>query len=239
MPALFDSHIWVVAKDVLIALALIKVIVSIYRKPQPKKLAYDLLLNERLSALYKIAASNIQARHSSQSIAQGHVLLIKLINCGHIPITTVEYVRPVSISFGNQAKIVAATITDEYPLDLSATIRISGDTIQLEPLLLNPNDRLTLEVIVDAEKPRVTFNSRIVGIHKISSRAPTPVQDTVMLLGLLCMFLGILIRIYAKDLSSTSEALVIIGGVAILTIARLYLPLRQLRFKEQVIKRYR
>lgn len=237
MFTLFDSNVWNLVQDAATFVALINTVISIYRKPVQKKLAYDLLLSEPLSAIDKVAVSNIRIRYPSDPLTHGRVFLIKLVNCGHIPIAQEDYVKPVLINFGNQTKVIKASIIDEHPADLAGSIQVKDDGVQLNPLLLNPSDCLILEIITNSEKSYPQFTARIVGIRKISSPAPRPVQNALMLASLLFILLGRAIS--PVNISVIAGILLFVGVFLNIFVGMTYPQLRQLRFKEKVGERYR
>lgn len=237
MFALFDSSVWSIVQNAATLIALINTVISIYRKPVQKRLAYDLLLSEPLSAIDTVAASNIRIRYPSDPLTHGRVFLIKLVSCGHIPIAPDDYIKPVLITFGNQAKVIKATIINEHPSDLAGSIQVKDNGVQLNLLLLNPNDCLILEIIVNSEKSRPQFNARIVGVRKISSPAPRPVQNALMLASLLFILLAYAIS--PLNISVIAGMLLIVGVCLNVFVGMTYPQLRQLRLKEEVSERYR
>ena len=88
-------------------------------------------------------------------------------NVGAKPISTADYETGISISISPKVQIVTARISTTKPVDLNPRLKIESNKIAIEPLLLNPNDSISLAVISSGPPPVYSAHGRIAGISRI------------------------------------------------------------------------
>lgn len=213
--------------------------INLFRRPQQKKLGFAVLFNAGFASLDRDTGSNLRSRYPSEQGTDGHIILLELKNFGQTSIMVSDYARPISISFGDQVNLLAAKILSEYPSDLSATIQIVNNAVQISPLLLNPNDHLVMEVIMHGSKYKIKTDTRIAGIVKIKSSIPRRGQNILMLLGLACIFIALIMRKIEPHAQSLELPLLLTGAGINILISRFYLPLKNLHLKQSIGARYR
>lgn len=239
MYTVFHEHLWDVAKYIAILFAIINAILNTFRRPQTKKLGYEVILSKSLSIIDRETGSNLQVRYPTEQPEHAKVLLIELANYGRTPIISEDFVRPILISFGSEARLITATVVKEEPEGLSVSVQIVNGNVQIDPLLLNPKDRLTLEAIIVARRYKVRMIARIAGVQKITSSLPHGNKNALMLLSLVCILAAIIIgRAYPHKQILFGFLLAV--GIAINYFTAItHAQLREVNLKSFVGARYR
>jgi hypothetical protein len=113
-------------------------------------------------ALKKIYQSN---KRKSVCLA-----VIKVLNSGNQPITESDYSegKPITLSFGKNAKVLFSEIANTKPKNFQPTLRYSDDkSVELLPVLFNPKESFTIKALVH-NFDSISFNCRITGITQVS-----------------------------------------------------------------------
>jgi len=94
--------------------------------------------------------------------------VVRLTNSGRVPILPSDFERPASLYVPN-CQILDATITATRPSNIHPEATIENGEITLRPILLNPGDSVTFEVISTFVRFRqlVYLDSRIAGIKEV------------------------------------------------------------------------
>jgi hypothetical protein len=111
--------------------------------------------------------SSVQCSDTETSIPT-RKFVVKLANSGRVPILPSDFERPASLYVPN-CQILDATITDTRPSNIHPKASIENGEITLWPILLNPGDSVTFEVISTFVrfKQLVYLDSRIAGIKEV------------------------------------------------------------------------
>jgi hypothetical protein len=94
--------------------------------------------------------------------------VVRLINSGRVPILPSDFERPARF-YVPSCQILDATITDTRPSNIHPRATIENGEITLWPVLLNPGDSITVEVISTFARFRqlVYLDNRIAGIKEV------------------------------------------------------------------------
>jgi len=193
---------------VLLALVAVFVPILVYLKQRTRKsLSYEILsLNPLLSVENEIKG-DVQILYQSKTVEQVHLIVLKIINTGNMPILSTDYERPISLSFGEESKILTTEITGKNPDSLRPSARIEEGMIVLAPILLNVRDSVTLKMLVN-KFGKVTVDGRIAGVREIKETEKKVLRYYILAVG------GITIQIVGFFLPSIPSILfVILGGI--------------------------
>ena len=100
--------------------------------------------------------------------------VIKVANAGNVPIDESDFKRPLTLQFGGSetSNILTAQLLNTHPNNIGATYKVSGNTLTLNPLLLNGGDNITLKVIYTGEGNSVNVDARIKDIPELTGTDP-------------------------------------------------------------------
>jgi len=180
-------------------------------------------VKEELSGKVKILYDN-------QEVKNVHLLNIKFINTGNIPISSSDYEKQINISFNDHAKILTHEIVQEEPQSLGIEIKTNDNTFTLSSCLLNPKDSFSIKTLISDYEGLPTINCRIKGIKKIEKYAQSRIlffsSVAVLILGALYYNYGVDLKIQNKQFDRESI------GIAIVIAAYISLYIEMFRNKE-------
>lgn len=156
-------------------------------------------------------------------VAQAYSRVLEVRSAGTQPILARDFDSPLTIQFASNA-ILSARVAASIPRDLSPTLTIAPahDQLTIEPLLLNPSDSLTIEIIT-TEPAIKRVHARVAGISAIDINE-TPQQATswrqavYVPVGLIAVAIGAILYLAAAPFMRGSNHRVrtselIIGGI--------------------------
>jgi hypothetical protein len=116
---------------------------------------------------------------------QVRVVAVELKNSSGLNIERSHYARPISVGFGEGARILDAEVIEEHPPGIEASLRgvpeRDPERVALTPVLLNDGDVVLLEAVVaDSLQGEIEVDGRIVGIRHLVDRGQRTVERTVL-----------------------------------------------------------
>lgn len=155
----------------ILAAAAIFISIALYlRQRRRKDLSYEIVSRTPLLSVSTRAQEikkQLQILFNGKPVQQVHLIVIKIINSGNMPILSTDYERPVSLNLGEEAQILTAEVVETDPDSLRTSARIEGKSVVLTPSLLNEKDSITLKMLVSRFVNQITVDGRIVGVKNI------------------------------------------------------------------------
>lgn len=111
--------------------------------------------------------SGVQVVIDGRQLSKPHLTVIEVMNDGSRPIQAADFEEPILISVKNNANIVRGDFSKSFPDDISPILSNQDGIIKIQPLLLNPGDRITLAVVTENGEPTFKIKSRILNISEI------------------------------------------------------------------------
>ncbi|PMM38846.1 hypothetical protein [Vibrio lentus] len=111
--------------------------------------------------------SGISIIANGQELEQLYVTNILVENTGDIPINRHDYDSKIEILFPENPNIISTSVIDEYPDSLNVQHESTDTFIEVEGLLLNPQDAFTLQLVSHGEINELIVKSRISGVREI------------------------------------------------------------------------
>jgi len=125
---------------------------------------------------------------------------LKFINNGNLPITSVDYEKPLSVHFGETANILSAEISKTDPENLGVTISANINSFVLSPTLLNPKDSISIKLLLNNYTGVFSIDTRIIGVSNVMPLdESTKTIKLLICLGLLFVTLGAIALSMATD----------------------------------------
>ena len=104
--------------------------------------------------------------------------------------------------FGENAQVLSAEITEKKPHNLKAVAQKNGDKAELEPVLLNSKDYITIKILTASYQDNPKIEARIKGINTIRKmNSSSPGFSFVIVIAVLSTFIGVGIAIISKRFS--------------------------------------
>jgi hypothetical protein len=232
MMGLFRDPVWQFIGAVLAAIAIGIAILLYYRQRRRKRLGYQILANTPVLTVDEEIRGKIKVSYEDIAVRNLQLLLLKFINTGNVPIATVDFERPLSISFGSDAKILSSEVIASSPSDLSPSISATTQGILVAPLLLNPNDYFTIKALVTERQGGVSVTARIIGVERVVYVKESLIKRgaPMFAVGVVSLCLGIVVNWIASLIAFTKRTdllsyvalviAVIAGLMMIVTVGR-------------------
>ncbi len=162
-----------------------------------------------------------------EQVADGRVrvVAVELRNSSGRNIERAHYARPITVGFGEGARILDAEVLEEDPPDIGVTLRgvpeRDPERVVLEPVLLNDGDAVVLEMVVaDTITGDIEVDGRMVGIREIVNRGRSNLEKVLLGVGAGVLFAAATLAGSAGLLSFVSRMFgVDLLGPRILSIA--------------------
>lgn len=121
---------------------------------------------------------DIQISIGGVNIKSPFLSTLVLWNDGSKPILASDFELPIELRVGQGMQIVRSSISSVEPNNLKAEIDTDKQSVKLRPLLLNPEDTLTIAIITSGGQPNFEALARIAGISKIKFEDTTAKKDS-------------------------------------------------------------
>lgn len=143
-----------------------------------KELSYEILSRTSLVSVAEGLAGKIQILFNDQPVRDVSLILVRIINSGHIPIRSAEFEGRFAIALEPPAEILMAEVCETHPETLEHRSTAGGhevplisqvekNTVMLRPILLNAKDSITVRILASHATEKIMLIGHIEGIHKI------------------------------------------------------------------------
>lgn len=109
----------------------------------------------------------IKILYKDEELNDAGFIKIKIENNGTLPITKEDFQKPISIEFNKESVVLGYRKVSSYPEELTIEGNIEAYTLTIEPLLLNPDDSITLEIFVKGKIKLESLSGRVTGVNSI------------------------------------------------------------------------
>ena len=186
---LFRDPLWNSLSAIFAFFAVVVAIAIFFAQRKKKKLSYDVISNTQLLSVKDEIQGKVKVLYEGNEVKKVHLLTLKFTNTGNQPISSTDYERPLTISVNDEATILTYEAIDEEPKNLGAELTLSGNSITLSPLLLNPKDSLLIKALVSDFEGNPEIDGRINGVKSISKNRES--LGPVLLLSIISLVLVI------------------------------------------------
>lgn len=133
-----------------------------------KEISYALFHSENLMKSYKGVDewSSLQTIFEESKLESAYLSSVFIVNTGSIPIEKNDFDSDVLISFDENTEIIGARVERTYPSNLDVSYSLNEKGILFKALLLNPEDRFSIEFLSKNEPKNIVMNARISGINE-------------------------------------------------------------------------
>ena len=167
MDQILRDPLWQFIGAIVALIALCATVAIFHFQRKRKVLSYQVTSSSSLLSVREEVEGKIKILYEGTPIWRVHLVVVRIHNSGNVPIQKSDYERPLSISFGEDSRILSAEVTETSPENLDVTIDPSEDCLILEPLLLNSRDSITLKVLVSEFRSDLEVDARIVGVKQV------------------------------------------------------------------------
>ncbi len=196
--------IWQFVAAFLTFLTVIISVVLYFTQRKRKLLKYEILSKLPILSVEEEIAGKLQILFQDKPISRVFLTVIKLVNAGNVPISSSDYERNITISFGDSSKVLTAEISKTDPENLGAEISIKNSSIELKPVLLNPRDFIIIKALISNFGEEINVNGRIVGVKQIQQMEKNKMSkwmaflESLVKLGLYVTIITIFFNVFFK-----------------------------------------
>jgi hypothetical protein len=184
---LLESPAWAVISTVTAVVAFLAWAVLARKQRQRKRLSYLVAITELVS-VHGDAEDKIEIIYDGDSVERVHLIEVTLENVGNVAIPAADYEAPFSVGLGEGAEVLTMEVVRTQPagmrakLDFSkgsgtqdpdrhteASIEDADSKVTLQPLLLNPEDQLTIKILVADFAGEPDLEHRIIGLTQLTN----------------------------------------------------------------------
>jgi len=165
----FESSLigWIGAIGSVIAAILTLAIYLLTRKK--KSLSYEILSENPLISIDDElkGKGKLQMLYEEQPVENVHLLIVKFINSGNVPITKADFETPITLRLEGTSKVLSAEQVEANPDNLVTPLTIEDRLITVKPGLMNGGDFFTVKVLIGQYGGSSAVDARIVGVQSI------------------------------------------------------------------------
>lgn len=219
MPDLRDP-IWQFIGAMIALAGLLFTAIIILLQNHRKSISCSVISISRLYPSQQDSSKTLQVLSEGKNAQDPHIVLLRIMNSGNVPILPDDYERPILLRFSSKAELLSAEVVEAVPTNLSVKPEVKEKTIELPRILMNKRDGFTLKILVDRFDDSIDVASRIAGITHISLRHEGK-KEFIIVGGTgvgLNLLAEILLRISSKEpFQVASSVLGLLGGLLFLT----------------------
>jgi hypothetical protein len=165
--AAFDPVPWSVAGTVVAAAAFVLDYLIFRRGRRRKKLSYQ-VEHDQLLRVHDTARDVVTILFDGEPVRNIHFVSTQIVNDGDVPIVDSDFRSSLSLKFDG-ATVLTSDITAVSPRNLDPVITQTATGVTVEPLLMNPGDRFTVDMLVDSARVRPQVDARVVGVREVTN----------------------------------------------------------------------
>lgn len=183
-------------------LALVGIIISL-RQLQRKALVYEIISKENIVIVADNSVTNeLRISYQGKPVKDLYLITVKFVNSGNIEIRPEDYVRQISLNFGENSEILGNKIIEQEPgnLDLKINHDKSQEALIVDLILLNKRDFFTIQALVTGFQS-VNSNGRIAGVKRI--REVTTLKLDSVTISALIAVVGVIVSSLSSILQTT------------------------------------
>ena len=205
LEGILSSQIWtavgVIATITLGLAAIIVTIILFILGRKKKRLAYYIVSNTQLVGIENSIQDKIKILYDEKQVANVHLISIKFINNGNEPISVDDFDKPISIKYDSAVNILTYEVLEKTPADLDATIKEREEFLEIKPLLLNPNDDFTINILASDFEGGLEISARIKGINKVEIYKSYEDSSRVLIyINIFIIFMAVISSFYGKEI---------------------------------------
>ena len=208
MDQLIRDPLWTFVGVVFALLAVIITVVIYFAQRKKKKLSYEIVSTTQLLGVKEEIKGKVKVLYEGSEVKNVHLLTIKFINTGNVPIASSDYERPLVMNVNEGATVLTHEIINEEPENIGIKVDVDGCEFNFSPVLLNPKDSFTVKALVSDLEGKPKIDGRINGVKSIDEHFEG--QVTFVTTTFISMILIAVGAIYA-----TKGADIIVYGVSI------------------------
>lgn len=172
----------------------------------------------------------VQLLLDGKPVENAHLVIMKVVNTGRVPIEDKDFITPVSVRFDAESTILNARITALEPPDLPAKTLVEKQCVTVEPLVLNQGDAITIQILVSKPNDGILIGGRVKGIRRLKKYGVSDSSRDRLGIYLGGLLVGWFVILPLTQFIVESDSLTFLGSLryivyAVLVILAIFAPL--------------
>lgn len=130
-----------------------------------KSLACEIVFLRTLLWVHSSMAQVVKASIAGHDVKSIHLLVLRIVNDGNLPIVQSDFEEPLVIDLGQSALILSGEVIDTTPIELKPDVMFDTNKIVIHPLTLHSQHALVLKLYITGYEG-IKFLTRLAGIPK-------------------------------------------------------------------------
>jgi hypothetical protein len=199
--SLLRDSIWQFVGVILVIITIIVSVVIYLLQKNRKSLTYEILSETALLSVAKEVEDKIQILFEGNTVKRVHIILVQISNTGNSSILPSDFLKELTISFNNSAKILSTEISDKNRQSIDTEVSISDTQSQLiiASSLWNSGDAITIKSLVSDFNKDIQVSARIVGIQDIKNNRSglNPITVWSVATGIFVFTVGLVLSLFS------------------------------------------
>jgi hypothetical protein len=219
MEWLQDTILQFVITTTIALMALVATLFSIRLQTYKKKISYQILTSNQLLTATEELKGQIEILFNKTPVRDIHLLVVKFMNDGDVPILRKDFDEPIKISFRKDTRILSAEIIECLPESFQPELMTETMPLYIIPTLINPQDSFTIKFLLSEFDGTMNVTGRVAGIKTIRKAFTISTWGQLYLVAYPTFTLTLTLLIVMAKIPWSSTILFLIGvGVAGLVI---------------------
>lgn len=130
-----------------------------------REISIDVIEQLPLSRQAALASRGLNVKFGDKVVVDPYVSRITIKNSGNSAITREDFDGPITLTLSDGAVVLTAEVDDKRPADLRVAMAPTEKSVEIAPLLLNPDDEFTIGILSSGSKPNIA------GAHHVRNAA--------------------------------------------------------------------
>lgn len=140
--------------------------VNFYSENQSETLCYKIISAINVGDIGTESFGDLKFKYNNKIIDSGSIVSILIENKSKNPIRSKDFEEPISIVFNN-VKVLDSSVKEAVPSNIRINLSNIGDTIKIQPTLLNSKDKFVIDILTDGVFTKLSVTGRIAGVSSI------------------------------------------------------------------------
>lgn len=143
-----------------------------YRSQRGKR-GLEYLVVSRIPVIPWPEATDLSVTHNGTLVPDATVVIVRIVNTGDKAVLEEDFRSDLVIRFKGTLQVMSARVTNARPPDLHAKVSADGDSVSVQPLLINSTDMMQVQALLSGAPETVTVEGRIANT-RLSHRRELP-----------------------------------------------------------------
>jgi len=156
-----------------------------------KEISFNILREENLIRVRGTARKRLEVTFDGKPVEDLSLAIVRIFNSGHLPVQASEFQVPINLKVAGLANILSASVLSTSPGDLderfskdgvsAPMITIEPQKVTLNPVLLNRQDSITIQLIIKDYSGNLTVGGHVLGVRNLKQWHP-PILVPILLI---------------------------------------------------------